>query len=223
MPEGGVPAIGPASRDIVPGVVVGKQYVIPDENKVVDTLGIKNVSTKNDSDPVKLNSRDFTRGSGDNIAFQSKPNQTVASTGSVYGAQVSPRAASGIAVANLIGFEASPILKGTAAGTISGDVRAFDAIIESEGSARTVGGDVMSMRCRLNFPINPTGHIVPIKVLNAEQSPGTWDAFVKFEGDQAGVWKAAPATEPTTADGYIKVLFGTTARYIALFSGAPVD
>jgi hypothetical protein len=46
---------------------------------------------------------------------------------------------------------------------------------------------------------------------------------LNLTSDQAGVWNDNPNTEPTTADGYIKVLVNGQVRYIQLYSGAPVD
>lgn len=48
------------------------------------------LKTTTDSKPVRINSRNYTQASGDSIGFQATPNQTVTTTGEVFGAQLKP-------------------------------------------------------------------------------------------------------------------------------------
>lgn len=182
------------------------------------------LNTTTDTTQVRINSRSFTAATGDNMAFQAKPSQTVTTTGSLQGGQISPRLQSAIAAANLIGLHIDTDMKGTAGGDVSGDVRGMEIEMVSDASSgRTIAGDVQGIRFRTNLDATVTGHVVPLYVLSGEAAGGQWDAFVKFSAAIAGVVNHAPGTEPTTADGYIKVLIGSNVRYIQLYSGAPVD
>jgi len=185
------------------------------------------IETVSDDKQVRINSRSYTQASGDSIGFQSKPSQTVTTTGTVRGGEVSPRLQSGIGAAELAGLQVYPTLKGSAAAAITGDVLALDVLAceddqeSPSGTPFTIAGDVIGMKVRSNFTVNPTGHVVPFKIMTAEKANGTWDALFKFQGTQAGSWNADPGTELDnpggTVKGYIKVLFGSTARYIALY------
>lgn len=182
------------------------------------------LNTVSDDKQVRINSRSFTQASGDSMAFQAKPSQTVTTTGSVQGGQISPRLQAGIAAASLIGLHIDTDMKGATGGDVSGDVRGMEIEMVSDASSgRTIAGDVQGIRFRTNLDATVTGHVVPIYVLSGEAAGGQWDAFVKFSAAIAGVVNHAPGTEPTTADGYIKVLVGSNVRYIQLYSGAPVD
>lgn len=165
--------------------------------------------------------------SGDSIGFTSKPPQTVTTTGSVFGGQISPRLNNGIAAGNIIGLHVDTYLKGTSAGTVSGDVRGMQIeMVTDDAGTRTIGGDVVGLRFRSAFSATTiTGNFVPIKIEKpeAQTNSQTYTAAMILTSTIAGVWNNAPGTEPTTADGYIKVIVNGAVRYIQLYSGAPVD
>jgi len=50
-----------------------------------------------------------------------------------------------------------------------------------------------------------------------------WDCVLELPSTAAGIWNSAPGTEPSTADGYFKVLVNGVARYVQLYSTAPTD
>ena len=185
------------------------------------------LNTTSDDKQVRINSRSFTQATGDSIGFQSKPSQTVTTTGSVFGGQISPRLQSGVAAGNIIGLDVNSDLKGTAAGTVSGDVRALNLeLVTDDSGTRTVSGNVNAIRIRSVFSATTiSGKFVPIRIEKAEAQTNSkqYDAILELPSTVAGVWNDAPGTEPTTADGYIKVLVNGAARYIQLYSGAPVD
>ena len=185
------------------------------------------LNTVSDNRQVRINSRSFVQATGDSISFQSKPSQTVTTTGSVFGGQISPRLQSGVAAGNIIGFDVNADLKGTAAGTVSGDVRALNLeLVTDDAGTRDVGGNVNFIRMRAAFSAGTiSGKFVPIRIEKAEAQTGSeqYGAVLELTSTVAGVWNDAPGTEPTTADGYIKVFVNGNARYIQLYSGAPVD
>lgn len=180
-----------------------------------------------DASPVKINSRNYTQTSGSSIGFQSKPAQTVTSTGSIIGGEISPRVNNDIDIANVTGLHTDIYLKGTAAKTISGNVRAHEVeLTTDDAGTNTVSGYVTAMRVRAAFSASTlTGIMSAFRVETAEAQTNSqqWDALFDLPTDNPGIWNDNPGTEPTTADGYIKVSVNGSTRYIQLYSGAPVD
>lgn len=183
------------------------------------------IETDGDSKTIRLNSRDYAQATGSSIGFQAKPAQNVASTGSVIGGEVSPRANSGIAVANVIGLHVNAYLKGTAAGTISGDVRGLNVeLVTDDAGTRTISGNVSAIRVRAAFSAGTlNGTMAPIRIEKAEAQTGSqqWDAVLDLPSTNPGIWNDDPGTELNnpggTVKGYIKVLVNGNARYIALY------
>ena len=188
-------------------------------------LDLESVS---DSKPVRINSRNYLDSSStNNIGFQSKPAQAVAG-GSITGAEISPRVNNTFTLSgNIIGLHVDAFVRGTAAGTITGDVRALNLeLVTDDAGTRTISGNVSFIRIRGAFSATTvTGKIAAIRIekLESQTNSKQFDAVLELPSTLAGVWNSAPATEPTTADGYIKVLVNGAARYIQLYSGAPVD
>lgn len=186
--------------------------------------------TDDDSKTLRLNSRNYTQTSGNSIGFQAKPAQTVASSGQVIGGEISPRVNDGIALSGsggLVGLHVDAYAKGTSAGTIAGDVRALNLeLVTDDAGTRTISGNVTGIRIRSAFSATTiTGTFVPIRIEKAESQTNSkqYDAVLELPSTNAGVWHSDPGTEPSTAAGYIKVLVNGLARYIQLYSGAPVD
>jgi len=188
------------------------------------------LKTTSDNKPIRLNSRNYVQVSGSSIAFQSKPAQTIGSSGSVIGGEISPRLNSGVALSgsgSVIGLHVDAFLKGTAAGTVGGDVRALNLeLVTDDAGTRTITGNVNAIRIRSAFSATTiSGKFVPIRIEKAETQTNSkqYDAVLELPSTVAGVWNSAPGTEPSTADGYIKVLVNGAARYIQLYSTAPTD
>jgi hypothetical protein len=152
------------------------------------SLGVGSVSGQNnvintvsDDRTVRINSRSYTQATGDSIGFQSKPNQTVTTTGTVRGGEISPRVAAGVGAGELTALQIYPTLKG-ATGAVT-NVIGLDLIIcedDQESPGRTISGDVTGIKVRSNFVVNPTGQVSVIKVFNAEKSPGNYNALIHF-------------------------------------------
>lgn len=203
-----------------------------DEEQVITNLKASlgnnlDIQSVSDSKPVRINSRDYTQASGSSIGFQVKPAQTVTNADYVKGGEISPRINSGVAGKGLTGLHVDAYLKGTAAGTITEDVRGIELeMLADNGGTRTISGNVSALRIRSAFSATTiTGKFVPIRIEFPESQTNskTYDAVFELTGTVPLVWNSAPGTEPSTADGYIKVLVNGVARYIQLYSGAPVD
>lgn len=184
------------------------------------------LETDSDDKPVRINSRNYTQTSGNSIGFQSKPAQTVGSSGQVIGAEISPRVNNGIALSGsggVIGLHVDGYLKGTSAGTIAGDVRGLNVeLVTDDAGTRTVSGNVTGLRFRAAFSATTiTGKFVPIRVEKAESQTNSkqWDAVVELPSTNSGVWHDTETT--ATAAGFIKVLINGNARYIQTYSGTP--
>lgn len=185
------------------------------------------LNTTTDTTSVRLNSRNYTQATGSSIGFQSKPAQTVTSTGSVIGGEISPRVNSAVAIANVIGLHVDSYLKGTAAGTVSGDVRGMQIeLVTDDAGTRTISGDVTGLRMRSAFSATGiTGNFTAFKIEKpeAQTNSQTYDAVFNFTSTIPLVWHSDPNTEPSTAAGYIKVIVNGVNRWIQLYSSAPVD
>lgn len=167
------------------------------------------LNTTTDSKIVKINSRDYTQASGSSIAFQAKPNQTVLTTGTVYGGQIQPRYASGIAGDSLVGLDVEPILKGTT-GNLSGDWRGLDVVLESDNpSSRTIAGTATGIRVRNNIHTTVTGDVEVIQVTD-DGGTTPYELLGTFPA-VAGVFVAPGNTSAIANAGYLKIKIGGTA------------
>lgn len=192
-----------------------------------DTENQPKLKSADDTKPVTLNSRNYTQTSGSSIGFQSKPAQTVTTTGSVIGGEISPRVNNDIDVANVIGLHVDTYLKGTATRTVSGDVRGEQIeLVTDDAGTGTYSGKVVGLRFRTAFSATGiTGLFVPISVEKPEAQTNSqnYDGVLDLTSTVAGVWHDDPTTEPSTAAGYVKVYVNGNARYIQLYSTAPTD
>ena len=179
---------------------------------------------------IKLNSRtDSTSTTGDFIGAQIKPGVGITkTTGGVTGVEISPRVNNTfeLTTGSVIGAHIDAYLKGTT-GDIGGDVRGAQIeLVTDDAGARTITGDVTGLRFRSAFSAAAiTGNFQAIKIEKPETQTGsqTYDSVLTLTSTIPLVWNSAPATEPSTADGYIKVIVNGAVRYIQLYSGAPVD
>ena len=193
---------------------------------VVAPLGLNlDLESVSDGKPVRINSRNYTQTSGSSIGFQSKPAQTVTSTGSVFGGEISPRVNDDIDIANVIGLHVDAYLKGTTAKTISGDVRGLQVELVTDDSAtNTVSGNVSAIRVRAAFSASTlTGQMEAIRIEKAELQTNSqaWDSVLTLTSTQSGVWHDTDSDSGDTEAGYIKVIVNGNARYILLYSDAP--
>lgn len=176
---------------------------------------------------VRINSRDFNNTSGDAIGFQSKPGQAATSTGNLNGGQISPRFQDGFTAAGIVGLHVDVDLKGTTAVTTDNNVVGLELeLVTSNSGTRTISGYVTGIRFRSVFSATAiTGNFSAMRFEfpEAQTNSQTYDAWAVFTGTIPLVWNNTPGTEPTTGDGYLKVIVNGTDRYIQLFSGAPVD
>ena len=178
---------------------------------------------------VRINTVTNTGTANSFIGFQSKPRQGASMANNVIGAEISAQISNTFALTgsgSLIGLHADVYARGTSTGTIAGDVRGMQIeLVTDDSGTRTVSGDVVGLRMRAAWSGTITGDMVPIRIEKAETQTNSkqWEAVLELTSTVAGVWNDAPGTEPTTADGYIKVLINGNARYIQLYSGAPVD
>lgn len=191
-------------------VTASKAVVVGSSKEILGLNTITSASTTHlalnstsDDKQVRVNSRNFTQASGDSIGMQVTPNQTVTTTGEVFGAQFKPRAAANVdaATVNGIGID-SEVKSGT--GALSSDLRGINMYLGATGSG-TIGGDVVGLRARVESNINPTGNIVLMKPINHEGSQG-WDGLIKFDA-ALGTHSMTTNSDKTgsTKSGTIKV------------------
>lgn len=183
------------------------------------------LNTVSDDKQVRINSRNYAQASGSSIGFQSKPAQNATTTGSVIGGEISPRLNNTFNAANVIGLHVDAYLKGTAAKTISGDVRGQQIeLVTDDAGTNTVSGNVTGLRFRAAFSASTlTGAMEAIRIEKAETQTNSqqWDYVLTLTGDNGLIWRDDYTTEVTTIAGAIKVLVNGADRWIPLYSGAP--
>lgn len=207
--------------NVVAGVLSAGKPIVPDSDKQIDAINGR---------PLKISSQRYTQTSGDSIGYQCKPDQRVTTTGDVFGAQLSPRVQAAAGCNRLVGHSSAPIIKGSSgvSGTVTNGVQCYRAELTDElGAGKTfsddlVGYDVRGIAMESGHTYDSNVHTVGFRMGTSENSKA-WDAVLKLSGTQAGVWNDTPGTEPSTGDGYIKVIVNNSDRYIQLFSTAPTD
>lgn len=171
-----------------------------------------------DGKNVRINSRNVVQTSGDHSGVQIKPNQTVATAG-ITGLEVSPRFAAGIAGTNLVGIKCDPLLKGGSGGNLSGSVTGIQVNIDMGTSdTRTITGDVSAFESFLAIPSGNTytGDVALMRVRTVNIR--AWDYFMNIDDANTGVETLASGTY-STAEGYLKIVIGSTDYRIPYFSG----
>lgn len=177
---------------------------------------------------VRINNITNTGTANDFIGFQVKPAQGASTAQSLKGGEVSPRLNSGVALTgsgSIIGLHVDSYLKGTAAGTVAGDVRALNLeLVTDDAGTRAITGNVNAIRVRSAFSSSGiTGKFVPFRVEKAEAQTNSknYDALFDLTSTSSDCWNDDPATELNnpggTVKGYIKVLVNSQPRYIALY------
>ena len=165
------------------------------------------LNTTSDDKQVRINSRSFTQASGSSIGMQSKPSQTVTTTGDVIGAEFSPRYQDAIGGGSLIAVRADPILKGTT-GNLTGNVVGVEVNLDlmDPTCSRTISGKVAALRVFPDLGGTVTGKASVIVL--ATPNNGAWDFLLDVETSGIAVGSAGTYS---TADGYflIRVPAGT--------------
>lgn len=176
------------------------------------------LETDVDSKQVKLNARDYTQATGDTIGFVTVPNQTVNTTGEVFGGQIKPRAAAGIDVASVNGLGIDVELK-SGDGNASADLRVINAYLGATGTG-TISGDVVGIRLRHEVAATVTGDSVALDIDDNEGATD-WTHFLKL-GAALGTHGMTTATDKTgnAKSGTIKVKAGGTLYHIQLYANA---
>jgi hypothetical protein len=180
-----------------------------------------NINTVDTSKTVRINSRTYTV-AGTIIGAQVKPRAGVNVTGDITGLEVMPGigVASVTNTASIIGVNSNPYLHATA-GAVTGDIRAFSAMLEKPTGAGTVTGSMSCLKCYNNTNTTVTGGVYALDIA-AHGGNNVWTAFARF-GDADGLASVTNGSilndiSATANAGWIKVIVGTTVRYIALYA-----
>lgn len=174
------------------------------------------LETASDDKQVRINSRNFTQATGDSIGFQATPNQTVTTTGEVFGGQIKPRAAANVNVGGVNGLGVDVELK-SGTGNASADLRGFNVYIGATGTG-TISGDVVGLRLRHEVNATVTGDSVALDIDDNEGSKD-WTHFLKL-GAALGTHGMTSAADKTAnaKSGTIKVKAGGTLYHIQLYA-----
>jgi len=213
-----------AGLGVVDGAIVLRGSSTP------GSFGNSLFNSASDTTTVRLNSRTFvTATSGDIIGFQSKPRLGVAGTQTVYGMQVSAQISNGIAITgSMIGGMVDVYLRGTSAGTITGDVRGFQIeLVTDDAGTRDITGYVTALRIRKAFSagtVTGSQSAIRIEFPEVQTNSETYTALFDLTGTvgtgTSAVWMDSGVTSATAA-GVLGILVNGNKRYINLFSGTP--
>ncbi len=178
---------------------------------IVDHYKIQNVA---DNKNIRINSRNYTAGSGGSTAVQIKPSVTVGTTKSITGLEVSPRFQAGIAGGDLRGILSDPVVK-AGSGNISGQVVGFECNIDFGGSGtRTFAEDIAAFSAFLAIPSSNTYSklvtVMRVRTVNIR----AWDAFLNIDDDNTGATQASAVG--SGGNKYLKVYIGSTLHTIIM-------
>lgn len=176
------------------------------------------INTENDEKNVRINSRDYTRTTGDQTAVQIKPNMSVTGAGGITGIEVSPRFDENCAGAKLVGVMSNPILKGKDAlgtGDLSSTMECYKGKLESDsGNTRTVA-EAFVFHANQSLHGTVTDGPWVLKV----DTPGgnvAWAGFALLPDD--GEVASDSGTITLNSNGWIRVKIGDTTLYIPVGS-----
>ena len=169
---------------------------------------------------VRIGSQTSTATSDTHMGFSSKPRLDGVGTANITGGEISPRVQNSGAGGAMYGFNINPIVKSDAAVAALASMAGLKVKLESSG-VHTFAGDVQCLLCEPAFTGNDAiaGNYVPISIRDhTQQGTGKcWDGAFKIGGD--GDIADTSAT-PSGQHGMIKVIIGTTVRYIQLYDTA---
>ena len=180
-----------------------------DDHVLINTV----LSTKT----VRINSRTYTTAASI-IGMQTKPRAGVAMANDIIGIESMPGINSAFtSSAGIVCFKAEPYIHATA-GAITGDVRGYEVSLGCPSGAGGITGVLSGLKCVNNTAKAVTGGIYPLYVVAAGDAQ-PWSGFALLPDDDV---IADPTDTGTTSTkrGYIKVVVGSTARYIRLYDAA---
>ena len=126
---------------------------------------------------------------------------------------------------SIIGLFVDAELKGTAAGTIGGDVRSLNLeLVTDDAGTRTISGNVDFIRLRSAFSATTiTGKFVAMRIEKPETQTNSknFDAVFELTGDNSAgkIW-AATGT-PANAAGYFKMRINGTDVWVQTYTTSP--
>ena len=183
-----------------------------------------NSATPSDSRSIKIGTFDLTATSGEINCMQMKPNMTGTGTAGITCIELSPRFASGIAGSKLVGLKVNPDLKGSAAGTLSSDVRCLECKFDG-GTGRTVSGKMYILHAMTANAATVTGGCFVIGVDAAGGGGTGWTGFLRASASGAGgvVVSADGMYKDPSGDaeaGYITIRVATTDYQVPFYASS---
>lgn len=180
------------------------------------STGNVTLNTSVDSTQVRINSRSYTQASGDSMAFQAKPSQTVTTTGTVKGGDISPRLQAAVGAGNLIGLHVDTDMKGSTGGNVTAIYGLEVEVVSDASSGRTISGNVSAIKVRSNLDATVSGIVAVLEVPAGEVAGGQWDALANIAA-VAGVFDSADTNTAGTKRGYLKFRVNGTDRFVRLY------
>lgn len=178
---------------------------------------------KTNKKQVRIGTQVSTQTGDTHMGFSSKPDLEGDGSANVTGCEISPRISNGGSGSSMYGIDINLDLKSDASSSVlSSDMTCLKCKIEaSSGLVTTIGGNVSALQCEPALSGNQTvtGKYVPIVIKDGtQQGVGkNWDGAFLIGGDGA---VASISGTPSTQSGFIKVIIGSTTKYIRLYTSA---
>jgi hypothetical protein len=168
-------------------------------------------NTHDEGKPIHLNRANYSRTTGSCIGVQIGPNQTVANSNDIIGAEIRARSAA-VATGALIAVKGEPnAANGT--GTV-GALRSFEANITAKGT-RTVTNDISALRAFLDVDSEVTVTGRKSVILVAQPNVSGWDYLLEL-GASPGFLSGDDTLD--TPKETIKIRINGADRFIQLYS-----
>lgn len=170
---------------------------------------------------VRIGTEVGTHTSDTHMGFSSKPDLEGDGSANITGAEISPRISNGGSGSSMYGIDINLDIKSDASSAVlSSEFCGLKVKLECNSAlVTTITGNASCLRCEPALSGNQTvsGKYVPIIVRDAtQQGVGkNWDGFALIGAD-GGV--ATNTGVPNTVAGSIKVIIGSTDKWIALYT-----
>lgn len=199
-----------------------RDSVVYTEKVLADSDNLE-IETATDTKNVRINSRDYTRTSGDTSAVQVKPDQTITGTAGLTGIEVSPRFSDAAGGSKLVGIMSNPDLKGSS-GDLTSVIRCYEAKFDG-GTGRTVTGPAYILDAMTANAATITNGCFVIGVQAAGGGGTGWTGFLRASASGAGgvtVSSDGAFKDPQddTEAGYITIRVGSTDYQIPFYASS---
>ena len=179
------------------------------------------INTDKSDKNIRLNSKTFTTNASI-VGVQTKPRGGVILTDDICGMESMPGLLDTFGGKGIVCFKAEPYFGSTGTcGALTGDIRGYETTLGVPAGVTSVAGVVSALKAINNCDKAPTGGIFVVHI-GASGGGQPWTGFALFP-DEAGLASITNGSilndiHGTANAGWIKVVIGSTVRYIAVYA-----